>query len=200
MTAAKGKNAVEPLVDPLVQSLAHQNANVVNSLSICWSVKHQKKNSSFRVVNCLKWVKCARTRYPISSLWLVHINATVVWLLSFVNAYWCIISSFLPVQQHLFMHFDSQTALPPNIAWEWELDDTSFATINFPLSTHILALCLSLAQPHIRTTFWNTWDHWASISQSPHSPTTENGPLVLQVVSMMQERLRNGAIRWTVFL
>ena len=35
MTAAKGKNAVEPLVDPLAQSLAHQNADVVNFFSIC---------------------------------------------------------------------------------------------------------------------------------------------------------------------
>lgn len=34
MTADKGRNAVEPLVDPLVQSLAHLNVDVVNYLSI----------------------------------------------------------------------------------------------------------------------------------------------------------------------
>ena len=33
MTAAKGKNAVEWLAEPLVELLAHQNVNVLNLLS-----------------------------------------------------------------------------------------------------------------------------------------------------------------------
>ena len=58
MTAAKGKNAVERLV----QSLAHQNANVVRYFSICWYVK-PIKISSFHVVTMC--VKHNRKTYPI---------------------------------------------------------------------------------------------------------------------------------------
>src|ERR1700676_52442 len=87
MTADKGRNAVEPLADPLMQSLAHLNVNVVNLIILAFlDVSNGKKFVSFPVVNrcfqnvCETWsdkVSDSWTRYPIIGLQQNSMKTTI---------------------------------------------------------------------------------------------------------------------------